>query len=190
MRLDSGRPRFVHPLAQAAVWDGAEPGARRAAHRAVAAAWNAAGDHERAAWHLADAADGPDAAASLALADVARAARARGAPYEAAQAWDRAAEIEPDPGERLRLGFEEACDLAQAGRAADARPRRPDARRSALRVVAGGPRAAARGRADLAGRLEEAAARFERASAEIRASDARPRLALLCGAAFAQAMAR
>ena len=118
MRLEAGRPRFVHPLTQAAVWDGADPGARRAAHRAMAAAWNAADDHERAAWHLADAADGPDAAAALALADVARAARARGAPHEAAQAWHRAAEIEPDPGERLRLGFEEACDLARAGRAA------------------------------------------------------------------------
>ena len=150
--LEAGRPRFVHPLTQAAVWDGAAPAARRVAHRAMAAAWDAADDHERAAWHLADAADGPDAAASLAMAEVARSARARGARYEAAQAWHRAAEIEPDPGEttaaRLRGGLRPGPGRP---RPTAVRARRPDARRRPSGLRPGGPRAAAREHADLAG---------------------------------------
>ena len=42
---------------------------------------------------------------------------ARGEQAKSIHAWRRAVEIEPDPDDRLRLGFEAACDLARAGRA-------------------------------------------------------------------------
>ena len=65
-------------------------------------------------------ATGPDAHVSSALAGVARAARARGAPGAAAEAWRRAIETAPDADQALRLRLERARDLAQAGRASEA----------------------------------------------------------------------
>ena len=118
--LEAGRPRFSHPLAQAAAIEVAAPAQRRLAHEALARAWSEAGEPERAAWHLAEAGDGPDAHVSSALAGVARAARARGAPAAAAEAWRRAVETAPDADQALRLRLERARDLAQAGRASDA----------------------------------------------------------------------
>jgi len=190
VRFEAGRPRFVHPLTQAAVWEGAAPAARRVAHRAMAVAWDAADDHERAAWHLADATDGPDAAAALAMAAVARSARARGAPYEAAQAWHRAAAIEPDPSETTRLEFEEACDLARAGRA-------PPLFEHVARMLDADPPLSVRADLELLrgnmliwlGRLDEAVSLLEQAADEIRTSDLERATALLCGAAFARSMA-
>ena len=190
VRLESSRPRFLHPLTQAAAWHDADPQTRRAAHRAMATAWTAAEDHERAAWHLADAVDGPDAAASLALAGAARAARARGAPREAAQAWHRAAEMEVDASEIMRLGFEEACDLARAGRTAALLDH-------VARMLDAGPPAALRADLELLrgdallwnGRVQEAASLFEAAARDVPASDPGRGTLLLSGSAFARARA-
>ena len=45
---------------RAAALDGVEPAQRRRTHRMLANAFAAAGDEDRAAWHLGSAADGPD----------------------------------------------------------------------------------------------------------------------------------
>src|SRR6478752_950386 len=115
--LEAGRRRFSHPLARVAVLEVAEPAQRRLAHEALASAW---GEPERAAWHLAAAGDGPDAQVSSALARVALAARARGAPGAAAEAWRRAVQTAPDADHALPLRLEGARDLARAGRAPEA----------------------------------------------------------------------
>ena len=118
--LEDGRPQVSHPLARAAALEVATPAERRLAHEALARAWAEAGEPDRAAWHLAEAGDGPDAHVSSALAGVARAARARGAPAAAAEAWRRAIEAAPDADQALRLRLERARDLAQAGRSSEA----------------------------------------------------------------------
>jgi DNA-binding CsgD family transcriptional regulator len=95
-----GRVEFRHPLMRAAVYGAAPPAARRAAHRRLAEVSTGA----RRAWHLADAADGPDEAVAQALADAGAEARLAGGVAAEAQALERAAELSPDPaGQAARL---------------------------------------------------------------------------------------
>jgi DNA-binding CsgD family transcriptional regulator len=118
--LEAGRPRFSHPLALAAALEVADPAERRLAHEALARAWGEADEPERAAWHLSEADDGTDAHVSAALANIGRAARARGAPGTAAEAWRRAIETAPALDQALGMRLERARDLAHAGRASEA----------------------------------------------------------------------
>jgi DNA-binding CsgD family transcriptional regulator len=188
IHLEAGRPRFSHPLAQAAVLEVAAPAQRRLAHEALAKAWRETGEPERAAWHLAAAGDGPDAYVSSALAGVARAARARGAPDAAAEAWRRAIEATGNLDDALPLRLERARDLAQAGRAAEAlvevgeildRGSTPDLRADAEIL---------RGQLLLSqGRLEQAIELLEAAAARIQDGDRARAAVMLCGAAFARA---
>lgn len=92
LRLQDGRAEFRHPLVRAAVYASAEPGARRAAHRAVADALPEAST-DRRAWHLSAACVGPDDAVADALAELADRAWARGAYGAAAAALARSAEL-------------------------------------------------------------------------------------------------
>jgi DNA-binding CsgD family transcriptional regulator len=83
VRMDavSGPVVFRHPLIRSAIVQASSPGERRAAHQALAAAL--AGDPERRAWHLAEAATGPDEAVAEALDEAALAAWHRGDPSTA-----------------------------------------------------------------------------------------------------------
>lgn len=92
IRLTSDGIAFSHPLLRSAAYHAAAPAQRRAAHRALADVL-AGQDAERAAWHLAAAATGPDEQAATALDAVAGLAAAKGAPLAAAAAWERAAEL-------------------------------------------------------------------------------------------------
>jgi DNA-binding NarL/FixJ family response regulator len=92
IRLTSGGIEFSHPLMRSVAYHAAAPAQRRDAHRALAEGL-AARDAERAAWHLAAAATGPDDVAAAALAAAAGLAAGKGAPLEAAAAWERAAEL-------------------------------------------------------------------------------------------------
>ena len=93
--------RWRHPLARSAAARGTGREVR-AAHRAVADAWRGARVPARA-WHLADAAEGPDEEATAALVEAAEAAEARDAGREAADAWERAAGLVPDDERRATM---------------------------------------------------------------------------------------
>jgi DNA-binding CsgD family transcriptional regulator len=118
INTDDGRVRFRHPLYRSALARAASPAARRAAHRALAQAFEAAKDTERQAWHLAGAVLGPDEEAAAALAAAGARARKRSGFGPAATALERAARLSPtEPGrlERLR----EAADNAWLAGATD-----------------------------------------------------------------------
>src|SRR3954454_16260893 len=79
--IDGARVRFAHPLLASLCYEPALPSRRRAAHRRLA---GAVADPEERAWHLALAADGPDAELALEVDAAAAHAAARGATAAAA----------------------------------------------------------------------------------------------------------
>ena len=99
VRLAHDGVEFSHPLMRSVAYHVATPAQRRAAHQALAETL-AGRDAERAAWHLAAAATGPDEVAAVALDTAAAAAAQKGAPLEAAAAWERAAELSTDAEHR------------------------------------------------------------------------------------------
>jgi DNA-binding CsgD family transcriptional regulator len=101
---------FSHPLARSAIYHGARPADRRAAHRVVAASTT---EPDRGAWHEAMAATAPDEEVAAALDEAAAKARARGGLSAEAAALERAARLTPDAEVR-------AHRLFRAGLAADA----------------------------------------------------------------------
>ncbi len=119
LRVEAGQAVFHHPLVRSAVYGTASPEQRRAAHAAIAAALPA-GDRERRAWHLCEAALGPDEAVAAEVADVGRQARARSAHAVAATAFERAARLTPagrSRAERFAAGAESAWLAGRSGRA-------------------------------------------------------------------------
>jgi DNA-binding CsgD family transcriptional regulator len=100
--------RFRHPLVRSAVEQASGIDERRAAHAALA---DVLDDPDRVAWHGAEAATGEDEAVASALAATAERAEARGAGDAASAAFERSADLTPDPALRaLRLW--RAGDLA------------------------------------------------------------------------------
>ncbi len=110
-----------HPLVRAAVYHGAAPAARRAAHRALAEALDGCGAADSRAWHLASATLGHDEQAASALEGSAASARERRGSAAAARAFERAARISPDPEARARRLFEAAVDLLSTAEPSRAR---------------------------------------------------------------------
>jgi DNA-binding CsgD family transcriptional regulator len=90
--VDARGLSFAHPIVPTAVDRAATPGARRGAHRALAAAISG----PQRAWHLAAAAQAPDEALAAELETLGYDAAQRGAPATAATALTRAAELSPD----------------------------------------------------------------------------------------------
>jgi DNA-binding CsgD family transcriptional regulator len=101
LRLGGLRVEFRHPLLRAAVYHGATPPARRAAHRALAAAFEEAGDTDRATWQLAAATLTPDEQVAEALEQTGLRARDRGGYGAAAHALQRAAQLSPTLQQRM-----------------------------------------------------------------------------------------
>jgi DNA-binding CsgD family transcriptional regulator len=106
--------RFRHPLIRSAVYQAADPVARREAHRALAAALDAELVADRRAWHLAAAASAPDESIASGLEDAAIRSQGRSGYGSAARALVRAAALSPSTFERGRrlLAAANACQLA------------------------------------------------------------------------------
>ncbi|WP_052439049.1 AAA family ATPase [Streptacidiphilus jiangxiensis] len=121
----AGRLAFRHPLLRSAVLSRAPLAQRLAAHAALAAALDErevpGGDAAvRRAWHLVQAAPGPDESVAAALERVAETAAARGGHTGAASAYERAALLSPAPEEVTRRLVQAAEAAAEAGEVARA----------------------------------------------------------------------
>ncbi|HXV57547.1 MAG TPA: AAA family ATPase [Gaiellaceae bacterium] len=113
----AGGVRFRHPLLRSAVYHRASAVDRRAAHSALAEALGVSGNGHRVAWHRALASSTPDEGVAAALARAAEDARTRHAPSAAARAFERAADLTPEPQARASRLLAAAESHVLAGRA-------------------------------------------------------------------------
>jgi DNA-binding CsgD family transcriptional regulator len=109
-----------HPLVRSAVYQAATSFEQRQAHRALADAL-APYDSDRATWHRAAAADGPDDRVADALHDVAARAEQRGGHLAAAEAFERSAALTVRDADRATRLFGAGRTAWAAGQAVRAR---------------------------------------------------------------------
>jgi DNA-binding CsgD family transcriptional regulator/tetratricopeptide (TPR) repeat protein len=112
VRLD-GSVAFRHPLVRSVVYRSARREDRKAAHEALA---DVVSDSARRAWHRALVAERADEGVAAELEAAGFEAAARGAQATACAAFERAAELSPDParrGHRLAFAAQASLDAAR-----------------------------------------------------------------------------
>jgi DNA-binding CsgD family transcriptional regulator/Tfp pilus assembly protein PilF len=120
-----------HPLVRSAVYQAATDDDRRQAHVALAAGLETLGHQDRAAWQRSAATVQPDPSVVAALELVGQRAQRRGAHTSARAAFERAAALCADPGQRAALTFAAARSAWAGGEATQARALLVDAARIA-----------------------------------------------------------
>jgi DNA-binding CsgD family transcriptional regulator len=126
-----GRVVFRDPPVRSAVYAGARPQDRRAAHRALAQATPPETEPDRRAWHQAQATGGPDENAAAGLDRATGRAQARGGLAAAAAFSECAARLTPDPAQRAARTLSAAALMLRAGE--------PHAAASLLDAAGAGP---------------------------------------------------
>ncbi|WP_147425167.1 helix-turn-helix transcriptional regulator [Bailinhaonella thermotolerans] len=112
---DGARLVFRHPLIRSALYHSVTAERRAAIHRALAGAFDDPSDQHRRAWHLGQAATGPDERAAEELERSAEQAALRGGPAAAMAALSRAAELTADGPRRGRRLWTAAHAAAHGG---------------------------------------------------------------------------
>ena len=124
------RVQFRHPLMRSAAYHAAPAPERRRAHEALAAVIDPVRDPDRRAWHLADAAGGPDEQVAAELERSADRARSRGGWASDAAFLERCGRAHARRGRRAWRRLEAARRCILAGEPAAARVMLEQASRS------------------------------------------------------------
>jgi DNA-binding CsgD family transcriptional regulator len=109
------RVEFAHPLVRSASYRSAAADDRHRIHGALAEATDAETDPDRRAWHRARATPGPDEEVAAELERSASRAQSRAGLAAAAAFLTRAAELTPDPTQRVHRALNAAFANVQAG---------------------------------------------------------------------------
>lgn len=107
--------QFRHPLVRSAAYRSASLSERRLLHSALASVSDSSNDPDRRAWHLAQAAPGPDEGVARELDESAGRAQRRGGMAAAAAFLERAALLTPDPADRTARLLAAARSKSDAG---------------------------------------------------------------------------
>ncbi len=119
--VDGDAVRVRHPLVRSAVYEAATSRERREAHRALAEAFDPAGDPDRFAWHRAAAVDTPDTAVVTGLTAAGERAERRGGYAAASAAYERAADLTAGEQPRAAHLYAAARNAWAAGQTTPAR---------------------------------------------------------------------